>query len=1085
MMHLSVYRNAKDTVGTQGTLDAVIRRIRDGGRRLDEKTRYCNALARTEPKKYKSYKDSNLPAVTFSGIFPKSKRKAKHLAQHSGRITLDIDGLTAEQITDLLAELAQMPHVVLAFISPSGLGIKVVVRIDPTPSNDLEHKGAYAACLDFFDDLATEYGFTIDTSGKDCSRLCFLAHDPLAIVHPDAPAIDWDRDAWLKAEKEKQVRFEADAKKAYTGDVGAKALDFIDPNDLDYNQWLSVITACKQAGVTLAQADAWSRRGGVRYTDGEVENRWHGLNLNVSWGAVVNLAKTNGYTPPPRPKRYAIDTEHEHETSDIDTERSKNLNAVAKWLKETEKKKGKHLLILGSAAGAGKTTATITTAAQLLYIAKTTEEADEVYAELERQEEDVYRHRPRMFNRYHKDIDGNDDWHTLPLGLGDDERPCIEPEACDLHAERQGTPNAICQRCPLRNECEESGYLSQAEIERNTSKVVYAWSEVMACDETFAERVKRICTAGDIFIVDEVNPLSLTQHRSLDRDTLYDLTERFRQPHERTASIFLTLKALLDHISTAETPETFIEGVKRWIDSIENLTELDKTLEKYPIGFVFQKTPETAEHKQPFEAILSYQGQSVTVPVVDFETADATIAFYIDPETPIETEIYQVRFVSYNFLLKVGFATLDDPPQRHRHLLRDLKTFTDENTDLLTAPFTFDAKAQGFEYHLKPTLNHRRVIFNTASDPDHLIEEAYRETPVQRTRHDGKPPAWKTNLVFQITSGNYLPRHSLLKYGEDKTLILEARAQDLIDGYVIPSIAAGLKTLVIAPKAFQEVESIKGWAVTELDDYRKGHTAILTNHHRAEGRNNYQDCDIVFTFHYEPDHHAIQNAAKRIYRNPETPLDFTRETRTVTVGGVRFKKVIYDDPRVQAIYNRECRSRLMQSPMRLRPNIHEGKIIVFLTAEPVDIPITPTPFTPADKGHFTGDWTAFKETLDSIATAQTEGDVKAYAEATEKSERTARRQTKDIRDKQTAERDAEIFRRYDAGDGETQQQIADALDVRLATVNEVLQRGEQPKTERNAEIIRLADAGETYEAIVDALGVSRSTVARTLRYHRF
>ena len=228
--------------------------------------------------------------------------------------------------------------------------------------------------------------------------------------------------------------------------------------------------------------------------------------------------------------------------------------------------------------------------------------------------------------------------------------------------------------------------------------------------------------------------------------------------------------------------------------------------------------------------------------------------------------------------------------------------------------------------------------------------------------------------------------------------------------------------------------------MTELDDYREGHTAVLTNHHRAEGRNNYQDCDIVFIFHYEPNHHEIQAAAKHIYRNAETPLDFTRDKQTVSVNGVSFEKNVYTDERVQAIYNRECRARLMQSAMRLRPNIHEGKIIVFLTAEPVDIPLTPTPFTPQDAKHFTGDWTAFKETLDSIATAQTQGDVKAYAEATGESERTAYRQTAEKRKQTKAERNAEIKRRYAGGDGETQEQIAYALGVNVATVNRVLNR---------------------------------------------
>lgn len=188
-MKLSVYRNSYDTAGVTASLEAVIQRITTGDKGLDEKTRYCNALAMTDPKAYKVYKEKELPAVTFSGIFPKGKRKAQHLTQHSGNVTLDVDGLTAEQIADLLAELAQMPQVVLAFVSPSGLGIKVILRVDPIPLNDLEHKGAYQACLEFFGNLAEEYGFTIDTSGKDCSRLCYLAHDPLAIVHTDAPAI--------------------------------------------------------------------------------------------------------------------------------------------------------------------------------------------------------------------------------------------------------------------------------------------------------------------------------------------------------------------------------------------------------------------------------------------------------------------------------------------------------------------------------------------------------------------------------------------------------------------------------------------------------------------------------------------------------------------------------------------------------------------------------------------------------------------------------------------------------------------------------------------------------------------------------
>ena len=70
--------------------------------------------------------------------------------------------------------------------------------------------------------------------------------------------------------------------------------------------------------------------------------------------------------------------------------------------------------------------------------------------------------------------------------------------------------------------------------------------------------------------------------------------------------------------------------------------------------------------------------------------------------------------------------------------------------------------------------------------------------------------------------------------------------------------------------------------------------------------------------------------------------------------------------------------------------------------------------------------------------AEQNGDVQAYAEATGQSERTARRQTEQSRKQSKADRNAEIHRRYAGGAGETQQEIADALRIGLATVNRVL-----------------------------------------------
>ena len=984
---LSVYRDSSDTHGSTVTLQAVSERIRDGKRGLDEKTRYCNATATTDPKAYKAYKEKELPAVTFSGTFPKGKRKAQHLIRHSSLITIDIDGLLPSQIPDLLAELSQMQHVVLAFISPSGLGIKMIVRVDPIPLNDLEHKGAYQACLDFFEPLATEYEFEVDTIGKDCSRLCYLSHDPLAIFHTDTPTIHWDKEAWITAEKVKQERFDAEAKKAYTGEVDVKALDYIDPNDLKYDQWLSVITAGKVAGLSWQQVDVWSQRGGVRYEKGEIESRWDGLSLNVSWGAVVNLAKLNGYTPPPRAKRYTINTDYKHNTSDIDTERDANKNELLKWIESTEEIKGKHMLILGSAAGTGKTTVAITKIKDLLYIGKTSEESDKVYQELLDNEEDVMRHRTRMYNYNHPD------WETLPLGLDENNRPCTQPIRCEEHVTFLGNATHVCTRCPLYTECKKNGYLSQPEKEKNTSKVIYAWGESFICDSSLAAILKRICTKDTIPILDEANPLSFAQFRSINRDNLFDLTERFRHALGTQDEIYLTLKALLDLISTTETPESFISGLSDWVNTIDDISALDEKLGKFPVSIIFRESPQNATHAQAFEATIRYQNKEESVPVVDFETEDDRPEYFLDPDTPITLNTHQTQFMPYGFLLKVGLASLDEPPRRYQNFLKDIKTLFDENSVIDAAPLTFDPKEQSFKFCLKPTLNHRRVIVNTASDPDNLITEAYRETDINITRHTGTPPAWKSDLVFQIASGAYLPRQSLIAK-DGKKLKLKKYAEDMIESFIKPSVKVGLKTLVIAPKVFQEIESVREWAVIDPDDYIPHQNAILTNHHRAEGRNDYQDCDIVFEFHYEPNHYEIQADVKHIYRNAETPIDFTREKQTVSVNGVAFEKTVYTDARVQAVYNRECRARLMQGPMRLRPNIHKDKIIVILTAEPIDIPVTPEPFTPADKTKFTGDWADFKKQLQATPQeriAAGESKSKAYRDSdTHKQKKTDR-----------------------------------------------------------------------------------------------
>ncbi len=77
-----------------------------------------------------------LPAVVFAGEF--TERNKKGLVNHSGLMVVDFDKYPDnETLLNHLEELKQINNFVCLFISPSGNGIKGVVKIPPC--NAIEH----------------------------------------------------------------------------------------------------------------------------------------------------------------------------------------------------------------------------------------------------------------------------------------------------------------------------------------------------------------------------------------------------------------------------------------------------------------------------------------------------------------------------------------------------------------------------------------------------------------------------------------------------------------------------------------------------------------------------------------------------------------------------------------------------------------------------------------------------------------------------------------------------------------------------------------------------------------------------------
>jgi hypothetical protein len=134
-----------------------------------------------QPGKQRDKLKKNFKAVCWSAAaFKDNKRSADNVLRHSGLLCLDIDKLEQHDIEDLWNKITSDPYTFFAFISPSGNGIKVVIQIDPDIN---KHLAFFQSLQKYYLD---QFGVTIDPSGKDVSRLCFVCHDRTAFSSPSS-----------------------------------------------------------------------------------------------------------------------------------------------------------------------------------------------------------------------------------------------------------------------------------------------------------------------------------------------------------------------------------------------------------------------------------------------------------------------------------------------------------------------------------------------------------------------------------------------------------------------------------------------------------------------------------------------------------------------------------------------------------------------------------------------------------------------------------------------------------------------------------------------------------------------------------
>jgi len=149
------------------TVDTALDRIKTG---IKSKERVLEIRSQIDKERANVLKQ-NLPSICFSGKFTGERKDATIIA-HSGFICLDFDNV--EQLLAKKEELSKSPFCFSVWVSPSGSGLKMLVKI----ADGSKHRLHFASLKKEFPE--------IDRSGVNESRVAYESYDPEIYVNEKA-----------------------------------------------------------------------------------------------------------------------------------------------------------------------------------------------------------------------------------------------------------------------------------------------------------------------------------------------------------------------------------------------------------------------------------------------------------------------------------------------------------------------------------------------------------------------------------------------------------------------------------------------------------------------------------------------------------------------------------------------------------------------------------------------------------------------------------------------------------------------------------------------------------------------------------
>ena len=256
---------------------------------------------------YSSLKESTLPYSVVSGTWDMLHRHAdghRHQGKfvdgkcpHNGPLAatglrpLDLDDLDYEAQLAIKAKLdaGEIPWAAACWKSPGGYGLHLFAYLEPAPLTQADSHEAYAALLTDLTHLLPTAAVASDDQVKNLMRPSFVSHDPDARLYPDAQPFRWQ-------DSDTRLLWNVPGKPAAPKPPKATPTPTPTPPDnapgltkggrihlrnslmsravpLDYNEWLGALVSIQKAGLSAADADAWSQTG-PNYTPGEVQRKW-------------------------------------------------------------------------------------------------------------------------------------------------------------------------------------------------------------------------------------------------------------------------------------------------------------------------------------------------------------------------------------------------------------------------------------------------------------------------------------------------------------------------------------------------------------------------------------------------------------------------------------------------------------------------------------------------------------------------------------------------------------------------------------------------------------------------------------------